>query len=77
MSKIKCKTRDGAGVASISQNDVLVETDGINVGGNNPLGGPMFAQSLDCNKTFRPSREGMIRKLLSQKRRLTIDLKRS
>ena len=70
------KGSDGAGVAGISQNDIFVEANASNIEGNsNLLRGPTFSDSDNRNETFQPNREGMIRKLLSQKRRLTIDLK--
>ena len=76
MSKDDFKGSDGAGVASISQNDIFVEANASNIEGNsNLLKCPTSSGSDNRNQTFLPNREGMIHKLLSQKRRLTIDLK--
>ena len=76
MSKDDFKSSDGAGVASISENDIFVEANASNIEGNsNLLRGPTSSGSDNRNETFLPNRSGMIRKLLSQKRRLTIDLK--
>ena len=76
MSKDNSKGSDGAGVAGISQNDIFVEANASNIERNsNLLRGPTFSGCDNRNETFQPNREGMIRKLLSQKLRLTIDLK--
>ena len=76
MSKDDSEGSDGAGVAGISQNDIFVEANASNIEGNsNLLRGPTFSGSDNRNETFLPNRLGMTRKLLSQKRRLTIDLK--
>ena len=76
MSKDDSKGSDGAGVAGISRNDIFVEANASNIEGNsNLLRDPTFSGSDNRNETFLPNREGMIRKLLSQKRQLTIDLK--
>ena len=76
MSKDDSKGSNGAGVAGISQNDIFAEDNASNIEGNcDLLRGPTFSGSDNRNETLQPNREGMIRKLLSQKRRLTIDLK--